>query len=105
MIITYPVIFTDADNNILIEVPDLEILTQSNSEDDPKGSPADAVAIARDAIGIKCITLEDDGKEIKEPSSVDSIDIFKGTFADDGKSFVSLVDVDLTAYRQKIATL
>mgnify|MGYP000591054609 CR=1 FL=1 len=105
MIITYPVIFTDADNNILIEVPDLEILTQSNSEDDPKGSLADAVAIARDAIGIKCITLEDDGKEIKEPSAIDSIDICKGTFADDGKSFVSLVDVDLTAYRQKIATL
>ena len=102
MIITYPVIFTDVENNILIEVPDLGILTQSNSEDEPKGSLADAIAMARDAIGIKCITLEDEGKEVKEPSAIESLDISKGTFADDGKGFISLVDVDLTAYRRKI---
>lgn len=102
MIITYPVIFTDVENNILIEVPDLGILTQSNSEDEPKGTLADAIAMARDAIGIKCITLEDEGKEVKEPSAIEAIDISRGTFADDGKSFISLVDVDLTAYRRKI---
>ena len=102
MIITYPVIFTDVENNILIEVPDLGILTQSNSEDEPKGSLADAIAMARDAIGIKCLTLEDEWKEVKEPSAIESLDISKGTFADDGKGFISLVDVDLTAYRRKI---
>ncbi len=102
MIITYPVIFTDVENNILIEVPDLEILTEANSEDEKKGSLADAIKMARDAIGIECITREDEGKKIKRPSDIEKINPSNGTFAEDGKSFVSFVDVDLTAYRRKI---
>ena len=102
MVVTYPVIFTNVKNNILIEVPDLEILTEANSEDEAKGSLADAIAMARDAIGIDCITREDEGKEINKPSSIEMIDARKGTFAADGKSFVSMVDVDLTAYRKKL---
>lgn len=102
MFITYPVIFTDVKNNILIEVPDLRILTEANSENEAKGSLADAIAVARDAIGINCITREDEGKEINKPSPIEKIDASKGTFAEDGKSFVSMVDVDLTAYRKKL---
>lgn len=38
MKVTYPVIFTDVDTNILIEVPDLGILTEANEEGKPKGT-------------------------------------------------------------------
>ena len=56
----YPVIFTqlnDKKNTVLIEVPDLEILTEGFGM-------ADAVEMARDAIGLKGICYEDEGKEI-----------------------------------------
>ena len=35
----YPVIFTDVDTNILVEVPDLGILTEANEEISTKGEP------------------------------------------------------------------
>lgn len=102
MKVTYPVIFTEVDTNILIEVPDLGILTEANSEDEPKGSITDAIMMARDAIGLSCIEREDSSEEIVEPSSLSEIDIAKGTFYEDGKSVVSLVDVDLVAYRRML---
>lgn len=102
MKVTYPVIFTDVDTNILIEVPDLGILTESNEEGKPKGSMADAITMARDAIGISCIEAEDNGKVVLHPSKMTDIDVSKGTFNEDGTSIVSLVDVDLTAYRRML---
>ena len=46
MKVAYPVIFTDVDTNILIEVPDLGILTESNEEGKAKSSLADAIMMA-----------------------------------------------------------
>ena len=91
----YPVIFTEADNEVLIEVPDMEIMTQANDM-------YSSIEMARDAIGIKGISMEDDGQIIPEASSVESIDIKKGIFASEGKSVVSLVDVDFVEYRKQI---
>ncbi len=102
MKVTYPVIFTDVDTNILIEVPDLGILTESNEEGKPKGSMADAITMARDAIGISCIEAEDNGKVVLHPSKMTDIDVSKGTFNEDGTSIVSLVDVDLATYRRML---
>lgn len=104
MKVAYPVIFTDVDTNILIEVPDLEILTEANEEGKPKGTLADAIMMARDAIGIACIEKEDKGDEIKEPSLLENIDITQSTFAGEGKNIISIVDVDLVEYRRKIDT-
>lgn len=42
----YPVIFTEVENVILVEVPDLEILTEGKDMQD-------AIEMARDAIGLK----------------------------------------------------
>ena len=92
MKVAYPVIFTDMDTNILIEVPDLGILTEANEEGKTKGTIADAIMMARDAIGISCIEAEDRAQ----------IDITRGTFYEDGKSVLSLVDVDLAAYRRML---
>ena len=102
MKVTYPVIFTDVDTNILIEVPDLGILTESNEEGKPKESMADAIRMARDAIGISCIQAEDERKEVAQPSKMTDIDISKGAFYEDGTGIVSLVDVDLAAYRRML---
>ena len=92
----YPVIFTDVDTNILVEVPDLGILTEANEEGKAKGTIADAIEMARDAIGLACINLQDENKPIAD------VDVTNGTFAEDGKGIVSLVDVDLTEYRRAI---
>lgn len=102
MKVTYPVIFTDVDTNILIEVPDLGILTETNEDGKQKGSMADAITVARDAIGISCIEAEDEEKEVAKPSEMADIDVSKGTFIEDGAGIVSLVDVDLAAYRRML---
>lgn len=100
MKMTYPVIFTELDTNILIEVPDLGILTEANEEGKKKGTLADAIMMARDAIGIQCISREDDGQELVAPSHISEIDITKGAFYEEGTGVVSLVDVDLGVYRR-----
>lgn len=81
-------------NTVLIEVPDLEILTEGFGM-------ADAVEMARDAIGLKGICLEDEKKKIPQPRTLEEIDISKGTFADEGVGCLSLVDIDFQEYRRK----
>ena len=94
----YPVIFTQLNDNkktVLIEVPDLEILTEGFGM-------ANAMEMARDAIGLKVITMEDNNKKIPSPRSLKEIDIAHGTFAQEGEGRVSMVDVDFEEYRRKM---
>ena len=91
----YPVIFTQAENIILIEVPDLEILTEASNI-------TEAIDMARDAVGLKLISLEDDGTEIPYSTDILKIDVNKGTFFNEGISYVSMVDVDIIEYRRKV---
>ena len=102
MRVAYPAIFTDVGTNILIEVPDLDILTESNSEGAPKATLADAIMVARDAIATKCIYLEDEGAAIKEPSSIADTDVTKGAFYGEGEWVISMVDADLEYYRRML---
>ena len=44
---------------------------------------------------------EDKDEEIACPSKIQEIDAKSSTFYEDGKTFVSIVDVDLIVYRQK----
>lgn len=82
---------------ILVEVPDLEIVTEGEDM-------SDAIEMARDAIELKCVSLEDDGVTIPQPSSLEQLDVNEGTFAQDGQTVISLVDIDSTEYRRKIDT-
>ncbi len=91
----YPVIFTKTEDCILVEVPDLQILTEGKDL-------VDAIEMARDAIGLKGISLEDAGMEIPEASDLENVDARKGTFADDGEGIVSVVDIDFMEYRRKV---
>ena len=93
----YPVFFTKTDTVVLVEVPDLEILTEGTDM-------LDAIEMARDAIELKCVSMEDDGMKIPLPTEISELDVSNGTFAEDGNTVISLVDVDSAEYRRKIDT-
>lgn len=90
----YPVILTQTEDCILIEVPDLEILTQGKDL-------SDAIEMARDAIGLTIITMQDHMQEIPEPSFEANINMEESTFAEDGMNLLALVDIDVETYRRK----
>lgn len=62
----------------------------------------EAIDMARDAIGLHGISLEDEQLPIPEASAIEKIDPSKGTFAEDGKGIVSMVDIDFSEYRRKV---
>ena len=93
----YPVFFTKTEDAILVEVPDLEILTEGKNMND-------AIDMARDAIELKCVSLEDAKEQIPNPSDVSQLNVSDGTFAEEGETVISLVDIDSTEYRRKIDT-
>lgn len=82
----YPVIFTDTGKGYVASVPDMEIDTQGDTL-------ADAIAMARDAIGIMGIDMEDDGKQLPAPSDLAAV-------RHDAGEIVSMVDIDFDAYRR-----
>lgn len=93
----YPVFLTkvEEDNIVLVEVPDLEVLTQGKDMND-------AIAMARDAIELKCVSMEDANEEIPLPSEVGMLDVKKGTFVSEGVTVISLVDINSAEYRRKM---
>ena len=84
----YPTIFTKIYNGFLIEVPDLEILSEDSDLDD-------AIAMARDAISITIKSLQENKETIPNASNIKDISVAKGTFSSNGSSLVLLVDIDI----------
>ncbi|MDD3349939.1 MAG: type II toxin-antitoxin system HicB family antitoxin [Eubacteriales bacterium] len=82
----YPVVFTRLEDGFAAFVPDMNIDTQGEDL-------AEAIEMARDAIGIMGIDMEDDNKKILEPSKIDDIKCAPG-------EIISMVDIDFTAYRK-----
>ena len=96
----YPVIFTkknDEKDTILIEIPDMDLITEGFGMNE-------AIAMARDAMELRCVNFEDKGKQIPPPSEVSRVDLSQSRFCDAGTSVVSLVDIDSEAYRRKLST-
>ncbi|MBP5442333.1 MAG: type II toxin-antitoxin system HicB family antitoxin [Treponema sp.] len=89
----YPVVFTETnekENPILVYIPDINGMTEGKDI-------ADAIAMAKDYI---CNALFDKtNSEMPKPKRIDEIDLKESPFFDAGKSFASLVDVDLEAFR------
>lgn len=89
----YPAIFTetnDKKNPILVYIPDINGMTEGKDI-------ADAIAMAKDYI---CNALFDKkDSEMPAAKRIDEIDLKESPFFDSGKSFASLVDVDLNAFR------
>jgi predicted RNase H-like HicB family nuclease len=84
---TYPIILTPDTNGFTVYIPDFDTYTQGVDV-------TEAIIMARDAIGIVGIDMEDDGKTLPTPRSIKDIKA-----KDD--ELVTLVDVDFTEYRKK----
>lgn len=81
----YPIILTPIETGYVVYVPDLDINTEGQDL-------ADAIAMARDAIGLWGITQQDLSNQLPEPSPSYS-KLSEG-------DIVTLVDVDFQAYRR-----
>lgn len=94
----YPVFITEYKKDYLVYVPDMDIYTEGKTM-------ADAIGMARDAIGLKGIDFEDDARSIPFPSSQeDAIAKAKencGIF-DYSTGILTLVDVNFTEYRRRM---
>lgn len=85
----YP-IMTHGEKFIIVSIPDFNINTQGI------GVP-DAIEMARDAIGLMEIVMQDDGEPLPKASNVT---VVQTEVPADG--IVSLVDVDFPKYRKKM---
>ena len=83
----YPVVLTKGKNHIVVYIPDFNVNTQGKDY-------AEAIEMARDAIGIMGIDMEDDGETIPAPSDLSSVKT-------DASDIVTLVDVDFAEYRRQ----
>ena len=84
----YPVVLTKGSEYIVVYVPDFNINTQGHDY-------AEALEMARDAIGIIGIDMEDAKQPLPTPSDITAV---QKSYPSD---IVSLVDVDFTEYRRK----
>lgn len=84
----YPIVMTEGQKHIVVFIPDFNINTQG-------ADYAEAMEMARDAIGLMGIDMEDEHEAIPQPSKL--ADIGRG-HAD---CVVTLVDVDFAEYRRK----
>lgn len=82
----YPVIIAKENDGYYVSIPDFGIATQGI--DIP-----DAIAMARDAIGLMGIDMEDEGKELPQPN--------RKQYNTNESDIVTLVDVDFTEFRRK----
>ena len=90
----------ESEHPFLVCVPDMDVLTEGSSF-------TDAIEMARDAIGLAGISMEDHKQEIPMPSE-QTIAIAKvqqdAEYIDFSKGILTYVDVDFSEYRRKIDT-
>ena len=84
---TYPIILIPDKKGYTVYIPDFDIYTQGSDL-------TEAIAMARDAIGLMGIDMEDDKKALPEPCRPTDLTPLAG-------EIVSLVDVDFSEYRRK----
>ena len=83
----YPIILKREDDGYYVEIPDFDIGTQGDSI-------AEAMEMARDAIGLMGIDMQDDGKELPKP--------YHAKIEAEKDDIVTLVDIDFSEYRKKV---
>ena len=84
----YPIILSQGKKFIVVFVPDFGINTQGKDI-------ADAMEMARDAIGLMGIDFEDDKKSLPKPTRLSDVK------KDNQDDIITLVDVDFSEYRRK----
>lgn len=96
----YPALIAKHQNDYLAFVPDLDIYTEGTSF-------ADAIEMARDAIGLKGIDYEDDKKALPEASNAEqAVAIAKQDteIFDYSQGILTYIDVDFSEYRKAVDT-
>ena len=88
MKLAYPVILSKGKDHVIVYVPDFNINTQGKDY-------ADALEMARDAISLMGIDMEDEKEPLPTPSEPDAVK------PDSENDIVSLVDVDFVEYRRQ----
>ena len=83
----YPIIISKENKGYYVSIPDFGCATQGNSV-------ADAIMMARDAIGLMGIDMQDDGKDLPTPNTVN--------YTSSEGDIVTLVDVDFAEYRRRV---
>ena len=95
----YPIIIKQSGKDFLVFVPDMEIYTEGEDE-------FDAIVMARDAIGLKGIEMEDMNVALPEASTYAGAIALAKKDADEEFDFsdglLTFVDVDFSAYRNKL---
>lgn len=85
--------------DFLVYVPDMDVYTEGHDL-------FDAIIMARDAIGLKGVEMEDDGRALPAPSDKETAIAKAKADADADFDFsdgvLTLVDIDFTAYRNKL---
>lgn len=81
----YPITMEQGEKQIVVYVPDFNINTEG-------ADYAEAMEMARDAIGLVGIDMEDDGEALPEPSEIGAVK---------SSGVVTLVDVDFAEYRRR----
>ena len=94
----YPVFIVEDGKDFLVYVPDMRINTEGNSM-------ADAIYMARDAIGLTGIVLEDDNRALPIPSTYE--EAMKKVKSDSiisrySQGTLTYVDIDFVEYRRAI---
>lgn len=82
-----PILLIPEKKGFTVYIPDFDINTQGKDL-------TEAIEMARDAIGLMGIDMEDDKKVLPTPSSLESIKT-------ENNEIVSLVDVDFADYRRR----
>ena len=83
----YPIIITKDTDFYVVSIPDFEIGTQGETL-------AEAMEMARDAIGMSGCYLQDEKRAIPLPSDIETV-------SKSESDIVTLVDVDFDEYRRK----
>lgn len=88
MKMAYPIVMSKGKEHIIVYVPDFTINTQGSDY-------ADAMEMARDAIGIIGIDMEDKKEQLPVPSALAEVT------REHDDDVVTLVDVDFAEYRRQ----
>lgn len=83
----YPIILKPDKDGYYVSIPDFDMGTQGDSI-------VEAIEMARDAIGLMGIDLQDDGEELPEP--------YSNKFVKGESDIETLVDVDFSEYRKRV---
>lgn len=84
---SYPIVLTPDEVGYVVYIPDFNINTEGDTL-------TEAIEMARDAIGLMGIDMEDDKKVLPAPSAINAVT--KGE-----NDIVTLVDVDFAEYRRQ----